>query len=207
MPIYIQDVLEMAWPALIDSWFVICTQTGITTQATHLIYTPGRIQEDAVSHALDAVGIGDVYNEVQVALDRDLAEKALVELMACFYWLLLTEFEGAAHVKRKMTNYTNVTVDESRYPADFERAINTITCIEGDLLHRIIIDASTAAAKTELCTWQAAYHWSLVRLMVKLRPYALHWLEEYAKRISAPGGIDHQEGLTYLSLVHLRVKG
>ena len=37
------------------------------------------------------------------------------------------------------------------------------------------------------------------RWMVKVRPYALHWLEEHAQRLGAPGGVDHQAALDFVA--------
>ena len=37
------------------------------------------------------------------------------------------------------------------------------------------------------------------RWMVKVRPYALHWLEEHAKARGAPGGVDEAEGAAFVA--------
>ena len=40
--------------------------------------------------------------------------------------------------------------------------------------------------------FNAKLYWSRVREVVKVRPYAMHWLEEYAKVHYAPSGSGHK---------------
>ena len=198
MRIYARDLFEMAWPAIINSWLGICSGVGITSQARHFIYTPGQILNHAVDYTLDIIGVEDTEDDT-VVLTKALATHALNELLRCFHYTMLNEFEGKDHVKRKMSNYTEFKVNKRKYPTDFANAIDFITSIDDDEIHTIIRDACTAAARAEICTYQCAYYWRVLRLAVKLRPYALHWLEDYAKRICKPGGGDYQEGLAFIN--------
>ena len=196
MLLYAKDLFEMAWPAIINSWLAICSGAGITNQARHFIYTPGQILNHAIDYTLDIIGVEDTEDDT-VVLPTDLATHALNELLRCFHYTMLNEFEGKDHVKRKMSNYTEFKVNKRKYPTDFANAIDCITSIDDDEIHAIISDACTAAARAEVCTYQCAYYWRVLRLSVKVRPYALHWLEEYAKCIGKPGGGDHQDGLVF----------
>ena len=163
MLLYAKDLFEMAWPAIINSWLAICSGVGITSQARHFIYTPGQILNHAVDYTLDIIGVEDTEDDT-VVLPTDLATHALNELLRCFHYTMLNEFEGKDHVKRKMSNYTEFKVNKRKYPTDFANAIDCITSIDDDEIHAIISDACTAAARAEVCTYQCAYHWRVLRL-------------------------------------------
>ena len=196
---YVKDLFAITWASIIGAWYEICKSAGVSGQARHFIYTPGRILEASVDHALEILGLDTDYEDIE--LSRDVAEKALVELLHCFYYLLLTEFEGAQHVKRKMNNQTEFAVNEKTYPRDLDRAIKRVLRIEDDTLNEILAKSCEIAAKAEVsefCSHKSRAHWSLMRSFVHvLRPYALHWIEDHAIKMGRPGGIDHQAGLQF----------
>ena len=61
----------------------------------------------------------------------------------------------------------------------------------GDLALRFAIRQLLANEGATRECWERAHLWKRVQWAVRVRPYALHWLEEHAKLHYAPEGAGH----------------